>query len=814
MPRRQRRFFSCFLRRPDGRTYAQARPRLEALETRALPSGTGLAAAYAQLPLSFEVNQGQTDPSVNFLSRGAGYTLFLTPVASVLSLSPGGTPRADAAEAAPAVLRTQLVGGNPNAAAQGLDLLPGASNYLIGNDPGQWHTGVANYGRVEYRNVYAGVNLDYYGNQRQLEFDFVVAAGANPGVIRLAFRGAGGVALDGRGDLVLHTSAGDVVERAPVLYQDGAAGRQPVAGRYLLEGPGEVGFQVGSYDPGRPLVIDPVLGYSTYLGGSGDDLGYAIAVDGTGSAYVTGYTASTDFPTQLPFQGANAGGFDVFVAKVNAAGTALVYSTYLGGGSNDAGRAIAVDSMGDAYLTGYASSTNFPIVNGFQKKRKGSVDAFVAKLSPLGNSLVYSTYLGGDHSSYGYGLAVDGSGDTFVTGYTNSTAFPLKNPLQAAGGGGNDAFVAKINPKGTGLLYSTYLGGTGNDYGYAIVLDGSGNIYVTGSTSSANFPTANPLQAINAGGSSDAFVAELNGSGSALVYSTYLGGSDTDVAQSLALDSSGNAYVTGYTRSTNFPTANALNSGNGGLYDAFVAEVSVGGTALVYSTYLGGSQEDYGTGIAVGRSGLVYVTGYTFSTNFPTLNPFQSQNAGGDDAFVTVFRAGGASYLYSTYLGGAGADASYAIAVDGAGNAYVTGFTASTDFPTMNPLQAAGAGGKDVFLAKVLNPQGNTPAPGGGSRSALGPDALLAGDLLPAPTAVPGKELVPPPDSLFISCADAHGPVRSPEAEPTPSGPARVELPGAARQTVRVRGPGRRGAGRESVGAAEGPFPEGGGRVE
>jgi hypothetical protein len=533
--------------------------------------------AYGQLPLSFEANQGQTDAQVNFVSRGSGYTLFLTPAEAVLALPKSATTEGSAPGSPGDVLHMQLVGANAAPQVLGLDALPGRSNYLIGNDPSQWHTDISSYRRVAYQNVYAGVDLIYYGNQRQLEYDFVVAPGADPHAIHLAFQGAESIAVDAQGNLVLHTAGGDVIEHAPVLYQESAGLRQAVSGTYVIEGNGQVGFALGSYDPSRQLVIDPVfsLVYSTYLGGKGQTRGYAIAVDTSGNAYVTGLTTSTAFPTQAPLQSKIAGSVDVFVTELNAAGSALVYSTYLGGSGieNDSGGllwgGITVDGVGNAYVTGFTSSTNFPVTPGaFQTALAGRNNAFVTKINPsqVGSaSLVYSTYLGGSGDDYGNGIAVDSTGDAYVVGATYSTNFPTTAGAFQVTGNNNDAFVTKINPTGSALVYSTLLGGTstlGSDSteAYGIALNGSGNAYVTGFTDGSDFPTTPGAyqRTFNAFNWDEAFVTEFNLAGSALVYSTYLGGSRHDRARGIAVDGSGNAYVTGWTQSTDFPTAYAF----------------------------------------------------------------------------------------------------------------------------------------------------------------------------------------------------------------------------------------------------------------
>jgi hypothetical protein len=637
----------------------------------------------------------------------------------------------------------KLVGANGAAKAFGGDELPGKSNYFIGNDPKKWRTNVPTYAKVRYKDVYPGIDLVYHGNQRQLEYDFVVAPGADPKVIQLAVAAMspspnGGLRpplrVDANGDLVVATEGGEVRFHKPIVYQSAEDGvnrdsklqnRKLLDGHYLLTADNRIHFEILSYDKSKPLVIDPVLIYSTYLGGSGSEEAWAIAVDSSGNAYVAGATNSVDFPTMNPVQGmcrnCTGGGANAFVTKLSATGSALVYSTYLGGTypgdeglpgpGGDGAVSIAVDSSGSAYVAGWTYSTDFPTVNAVQAFNAGLEDAFVAKLGPAGNALVYSTYLGGSGNDLVSGIAADSSGNAYVAGYTGSTDFPTLNPIQPAYAGGVwDAFVTKFSTTGA-LVYSTYLGGSGDDVGFGIAVDSSGNAYVAGATSSTNFPTMNPLQAANAG-NCDVFVAKLNAAGSALVYSTYLGGSGNDgyivnvggLGVSIAVDSSGNAYVAGGTESTDFPTVNPIQPAYaGGSSDAFVAEINAAGSALVYSTYLGGSGQDAAWAIAVDSSGNAYVAGYTGSTDFPTLNPIQPAFAGGVyDAFVAEINAGGSALVYSTYLGGTGYDYGFGMAVDSAGNAYVAGYTTSTDFPTMNPLQPAYAGGNgDAFVAKL-----------------------------------------------------------------------------------------------------------------
>jgi len=683
--------------------------------------GQGLSArqlaAYGRLPLSLEANRGQADPSVRFVARTAGATLFLTGADAVLALTEPGqsrplrgrTAHARPASSRAAVVRLHAVGTNPAPAVVGLDQLPGAANYFIGSDPAGWTTGIPTYRRVAYRGVYPGVDLVYYGTAGRLEYDWELAPGVDPRLIQLQVGGTQGLRLDRRGALELPTSLGTLRQALPVVYQVVDGRRRDIGARYALTGTDRVGFDVGAYDPSQPLIIDPVLGYSTYLGGSGYDAGYGVTVDGAGAAYVTGSTDSANFPT-AGGQGAYGGDEDAFVAKLNPSGSALVYSTYIGGSGDNGGNPFGVDSSGAVYITGWTNSTNFPTVNALQSAYGGGPnDAFLTKLNAAGNALLYSTYLGGSGDDQGLVMALDASGAAYITGETSSTNFiTTTNALQGSyGGGPYDAFVAKINTAASGsasLVYSTYLGGSGDDQGWGIAVDGAGNASLTGLTSSTNFRTVGALQGTYGGGAYDAFVTKLNASGSAALYSTYLGGSGDDQGSNLALDGSGAAYITGKTSSTNFITTTAALQGSygGGPYDAFVTKLNTSGGGPVYSTYLGGSGDDQAWGIAVDGSGAAYVAGQTSSANFPLANAIQAANGGGTyDAFVTKLNAGGGGPVYSTYLGGSGEDDAWGLAVDGSGSVYVTGQTASADFPTTSPLQGVSGGGSDAFVAKL-----------------------------------------------------------------------------------------------------------------
>jgi len=748
-----------------------------------------LAESYGRLPLSFEVNDGQTDNQVKFLSRGQGYTLFLTSSEAVLATTvqksvaqgsftnprwrtalPGsfhlllpaefettstilGQVRAPGAQPPPhAVLHMKLVGANLSPKVAGQNELPGRTNYFIGDDPQKWRTNILAYAKVKYADVYPGVDLVYYGNQRQLEYDFVVAPGADPGVIRLRVAGDGiyggppgrgehhegsHLHIDANGDLVIETHGGKFDFHKPVVYQPApenyesyrmgrasgrlqmitgklphAINRKYIDGHYVLKGEDQVSFKLAAYDVSQPIVIDPVLNYSTYLGGSDFDQGFAIATDRLGNAYVTGETCSVNFPTANAMQPTYHGFCDAFVTKLKPSGSAAVYSTYIGGSGEDAGFGIALDLAGNAYVAGWTDSEDFPTANPIQPTRgKGGgefgsfFDAFALKLNSTGSKLVYSTYLGGSDFDLGLGIAVDPLGNAYVTGVTESDDFPTAHAIQLTHGGRADAFVTKLNSTGSRLVYSTYLGGSDFERGLGIAADAVGNAYVTGLTHSANFPVVNAIQPTLGGGQFDAFVAKLNSSGSSLIYSTFLGGDGVDLGQGIAADLLGNAYLTGVTCSSNFPTANAIQPTYQGGCDAFVTKLNPRGSILLYSTYLGGSDFDIGSGIAVDLASNAYVVGSTRSINFPTVNAVQPRSGGGFvDAFVLKLERTGSRLAYSTYLGGSNIDQGNGIAVSRGGSAYVTGVTLSSDFPTAHPLPApnnALQGVTDSFVAKI-----------------------------------------------------------------------------------------------------------------
>lgn len=806
-------------------------------------TGHALLQKYGKLPIRFEANEGQAPPAAKFVSRGQGYTLLLTRSGITLAFEAGkkrSAPKSIALEGllndnmtavapllapyflfselvasgdAPhlasttasnarrveaqhlTVMRLELLDANPRARATGLNELPGRSNYLIGNNPSKWLTRVPNYASVRFQDVYSGIDLVYHGNPAktgQLEYDFIVAPGGDPSLIKLNLQGAKHLRLDSHGNLVISVAGGEVLLQKPLVYQqvrnsskkDITPQKHFLPGRYQITANGLISFKVALYDTRKPLVIDPVLSYSTYLGGTNFDAGTRIAVDSSGDAYVAGVTSSSDFPNTAGIIGQAVGTQtcswggktipcpDAFVTKLSSDGQTILYSTFIGGSRADGATGIDVDSNGNVFLTGFTSSSDFPTTSGaFQTAHKGQSDVFVSKLNSAGSAFLYSTLLGGSKDDVPLGIATDTTGNAFVAGVTFSTDFPVtQGSLQPTLTAGNcsqtsgyqspcpDAFVTELNNSGTAIAYSTYLGGSSFDAAANIALDSAGSAYVTGITASGDFPTTSgSYQSTTSGGTcgpsksthpcTQGFVAKLNPSGSTLDYSTYFGESDGDtMGTAIAVDGSGNAYVAGITNSGSLQTTgqsftvgtcgsttNAFNCP-----DAFVAKFNSAGSALSYMTYLGGASYDLATDIRLGPSDDAYVVGGTTSLDFPVTNSAAQVNFGGGscttdinstsytvncpNAFLTVLGATG-SNLYSTFLGGAGGGAAFGVAVDTSGNAYLAGTTVSSDFPVANAEQPQLAGDSEAFVAKISGISASTAA------VALSPGTLTFGDV-------------------------------------------------------------------------------------
>jgi hypothetical protein len=650
-------------------------------------------ASYGNLPLSFEPNRGQTDAQVKFLARAGNHMLWLTSDEAVLAVGrpprPIGPDTKQAAAAkenqnAPAILRMKFVGANANPRIAGEDKQSGTVNYFAGK-PNEWRTKIPVYSRVRYSSLYPGIDLVFYGNNRELEYDLVVSPGADPGRIKLAVTGADEIRIEDEANLVLSTSQGELVQQKPRIYQRKGTTLTAVVGEYVITGKNEVGFRLGSYDRHAAVVIDPVLRYATFLGGNSFDAGRAIAVDSSNRAVVAGITVSSNFPATT------SRGFptEVFITKFDFTGSRLIYSSLLIGSVLDLGElGLALDSAGNAYVTGVTESHAFPTTPGaFQTDLHGDFDAFVTKLNANGNALVYSTFLGGTGRDGGHGIAVDSAGNAYITGDTSSQDFPTTpgafqpNCKLFDVSTCENAFVTKLNASGSGLLYSTFLGGSTNGFqpGESIAVDRTGNAFVTGFTEAADFPTtAGTAQPVFPGGSAT-FVSELSSSGSHLIYSTFLNAGVLSGQQAIGLDSAGNAFVA---------------SGS------LVTKLNASGNRLYARTLTGGTAH----GIAVTPEGQAYVTGVTSSaTFFTTQTAFQRVLTGELDNFLTKLDSAG-KIIYSSYLGTATFFQPPAVALDRDTNAYVTG-TALDGFPVTPGAfqQKFGGGGSDAFVAKVVS---------------------------------------------------------------------------------------------------------------
>jgi hypothetical protein len=721
-----------------------------------LASAPRIKLNYGKLPLVFEANQGQTDPQVRFLFRGSGYTAFLTSGSMVLTLRPAQVMSTAMANAAPmsnstapaASVEFQLAGAAKNPAVVGEGPLSTKVNYFIGNDRSKWHTNIPTYQQVRYQNVYPGIDLVYYGNHRRLEYDFVISPHADPSQIDLRIKGAKSVHLDPENNLILETGGGELHFQSPVVYQQIHGQRVPVQGSFAVKDSSHITFHLSQYDRNQPLVIDPVLEYGTYLGGSGNDQAFGIAVDSTGSVYVAGYTDSADFPSatlgSLP-----SGATHVFVAKLDATASNLVYADYIGGNSQDYGYALALDGSNHVYVTGSTASSDFPTVNAYQGTYPGSFNAFLTEVSAEGSSLLYSTYLGGDGSDIPAGVAVDNAGDMFVAGNTTSDNFPVvsayQSTISANQGGivGNYGFLTKFTSDGSSLIYSTYLSGNSNvpyDCGgtpcwsspYSAIngmaVDGGGNAYVTGTTNTYNFPTTNgayltadstPLNG-NVG-----FLSKFNGSGS-LDFSTYFYESSGlgTLMNAIAVDASGSAYVTGTAFSDGTFPITTTSICDPGVYGAacglaFITKFDPTGTTLVYSTFLGPNNYGRTVAIALDANNDAYVAASTSSNSFGLVNGIEPYS-NGSDVLLTEIDPVASSELFATYVGGSGDDSPAGLALDSNGNIYVAGSTNSTDLPTTGgAFQDTPGGNTDAFVFKI--------GPASAPSVALSPSSLQYG---------------------------------------------------------------------------------------
>jgi uncharacterized repeat protein (TIGR01451 family) len=647
------------------------------------------AAQLLTLPLAFAPGANAT--ANLYEVRDGGDRLAFSPDSVSLQFPANAAGESDA-------VRLLFVGANPAVSLLAGDELPGKVNRLLGNDPSAWETGLPTYGSLTYDGLYPGVDLTFAGSGGLLKGTYYVAPGANAGQVRWRYDGAANVSVDpGTGDLRIALSGGrSLVEQAPVVWQTVAGSRNLVSSRYVLASDGTVSLALGGYDTTRELVIDPTLVYSAYLGGGDFDAAMSVAVDASGAAYVTGISLSSDYPRTIGH--ALSGDYDAFVTKISPAGDAVVYSTYLGGSDDDDADSIAVDAAGNAYVVGTTSSSDLPSTNGVQASLQGMDDAFLVKLGPAGDAVLYGTYLGGSGPDQGTGVALVSGGVVYVAGTTMSPDFPTAAAYQSALHGPYDAFLAKIDTGQSGAAsrqFATYLGGGAMDASMAVASDGV-NAYLVGVTMSADFPTHNPVRSFS--GNADGFVAEVAANGASLTFSTWLGGAGSDVLYGVDVDSMGRVYLIGGTESSDFPTRSALQTTLKGPRDAFIARLAAGGTALDYSTYFGGSGADCGYAVAIDAADAVHVVGSSESSDLPLLQSLQGY-AGGGDAFVAMLSAD-MQLQYSTYFGSGASDQGSAIAV-GSGTVYIAGQTDGGDLPRAGGLAYTFAGQTDAFVARI-----------------------------------------------------------------------------------------------------------------
>jgi hypothetical protein len=652
-------------------------------------------ADFGAVPLYFISNQGQADIEARFYAISPAFTLWLTRKGLVFDRIAG----ADGGASVQASSELHFIGADPQVKVIAADPSDYRVSYFCGRDESEWQTDIPTAQAVLYKNLYVGIDLKVYGSAGQVEYDWIVSPGARLDRIGWTYRGAVRADLDRDGNLAVESPAGRLLHRKPSAHQIIAGRRVEVEVAFRAKDGGAYGFEVGAYDPRFELVIDPlVLAYGTYLGGHDDDYGLKVAVDPTGAAYVSGVTISNDFPPatqKLPRR-------DLFITKFSSDGKSLIYTAFFPAAFEAEVLGMRVDAKGFVYLAGGTTTSKFPIKNAFQSSYGGGqADGVILKLAKSGKSLVYSSYLGGSALDCGMALWVDAAGAAYVGGFTDSKNFPTKNGYQKTFGGVTDGFVAKVSPLGTSLVYSTLLGRSSFQEIIGMDGDATGAVTAVGYTGSRNYPVKSGFQKTFGGGAYDGFVTQLTPAGDSLAFSSYLGGSNSDLALNVALDSSRAVYVVGQTQGT-FPVKNAFQKTRKGSYDSFITKIEASGKALVYSSFLGGSGVDEALGVAVTAAGAACITGYTDSANFPVKTPFQPGLRGKYDAFLTIVDPSGLKLAYSTFLGGIYRDAGYGIALDEDGAIYLTGYTNSTDFPLFVPYQGALAGRMDAFVLKLF----------------------------------------------------------------------------------------------------------------
>ncbi len=643
-----------------------------------------------QVPLYFEYNKGQIDPEFKYLCKTKEQTTLYTN--NKIDICQKGS-----------AFSIRFSNSNPNVNLIAEKECLGKINYFIGKEPSNWVADIPTFSNIRYQQLYSMIDMVCYGNNKNIEFDFEISPLADVNDICFIIEGTNSIKKDEQGDLCILLSSLAVKIRKPYCYQEHQGGTTEIEGNYVIENENQIKFKIEDYDKRIPLTIDPVLYFSTYLGGNETlfgEGGYGIESDDDGNIYIVGYTTALDYPTNNAYQSALQGQSNVVVSKFNSTGTELMYSTYIGGDGADFGIALTLDNYNNIYITGNTSSNNFPTVNPYQATLLGGINAFISKLSPNGNVLLYSSYLGGSKQDFGTGIKVDTTGNIYVGGYTNSIDYKIQNAYQENLLGIQNAFITKLDSSGTSLIFSTYLGGKGQDLTSALEIDSENNVYITGNTNSFNFPIKNAVQPA-LGGKRDIFITEIDSSGTELVFSTYLGGKNDDFGTDIAVDHTQNIYVVGSTQSNNIPIKNALQSSLLGESNTCIVKLSPNGTSIVFSTYLGGSGFDYANCISIDGDESFYVTGGTTSLDFPIIYPIQPNNAGTTDAFITKIKNDGSQLLFSSYLGGADVDIGNCISCGKDGSVRVVGVTYSSNFNTLKAYQPNLIGTVDVFIAEL-----------------------------------------------------------------------------------------------------------------
>ncbi|UCG62909.1 MAG: hypothetical protein JSV52_06390 [Candidatus Zixiibacteriota bacterium] len=680
-------------------------------------------------PLVFTSNEGQWDDQVHFRANINGATIWFATdgvcyeFVRDVSGNNEAPDRPDKTETALECLmiKSTLVGANTAAKVSGEGLLGYKSNYFLGSDPARWRTGVHSYEAIVYHDVYPGIDLRYYYNGRKMEYDFILSPGADPSVIQIRYDGVESVDVNEYGELEITTAWGTVTETCPYIYQQDDSGRRQLTGSYKLISENSFAFNLDDdYNPEMALVIDPVLLYSSFLGGNYTQTAYDNAIDTDGYVVIAGQTRSEDFPTVDPYQGELAGQSDVFATKINPVTSEILYSTYFGATNDEEAPRVALDSEDNICLVFRTNSPDMPTVNPFQSTLEGDRDAFVLKLSSTGDAVLAATYLGGDRVEYPWGITADNQGYMYVCGETDSRYFPLENAYSTENAGGEtDGFVTKLSPSGDALIYSTYLGGSGStgltvadvDALYDIAVNDAGEAYVAGATYSPDYPAVNALfeTMINKEGPTDAIITKFSAAGNTLVFSTFLGGTEDEWIKDIEIDADGNLVIVGSVESDDFPTLNAYQTERCpgpdlGMAAVFMTRMAGDGSALLSSTYLGGCDEDFGEALGIGPTGNIFISGTTYSTDFPMVDPIYGALNGVCDVFLTKFDSSGSNVIYSTYYGGSSGDHGIGLSVDNNDWAHITGYTRSSDLPLVNPTQANGTtypSGNDVFLAMI-----------------------------------------------------------------------------------------------------------------